>query len=175
MLSDPIKTLEAYVNQPSGSHDRDDVTAMANMIAADFESLGFTVERHEFEATGPVLVCRIGRGERQLMLMGHMDTVFPHDVAVPFTDNGDGTACGSGTVDMKGGVVVMLYAIRQALGQLDLDRVRLCAVINPDEEIGSPSSGAILLKTAQESFAALSFEPSGDGRFTCARRSLCPA
>ena len=97
MLSDPIKTLEAYVNQPSGSHDRDDVTAMADMIAADFASLGFSVERHEFEATGPVLVCRIGRGERQLMLMGHMDTVFPHDVAVSFTDNGDGTASGSGT------------------------------------------------------------------------------
>ena len=125
MLSDPIKTLEAYVNQPSGSHDRDDVTAMADMIAADFASLGFSVERHEFEATGPVLVCRIGRGERQLMLMGHMDTVFPHDVAVPFTDNGDGTASGSGIIDMKGGVVVMLYAIRQALGQLDLDKVRL--------------------------------------------------
>ena len=172
MLSDPIKTLEAYVNQPSGSHDRDDVTAMADMIAADFASLGFSVERHEFEATGPVLVCRIGRGERQLMLMGHMDTVFPHDVAVPFTDNGDGTASGSGIIDMKGGVVVMLYAIRQALGQLDLDKVRLCAVINPDEEIGSPSSGAILLKTAQESFAALSFEPSGDGRFTCARKGV---
>ena len=106
MLSDPIKALEAYVNQPSGSHDRDDVTAMADMIAADFASLGFSVERHEFEATGPVLVCRIGRAERLLTLMGHVDTVFPHDVAVPFTHNGDGTASGSGatpSANMSGG------------------------------------------------------------------------
>ncbi len=172
MLTDPIKTLEAYVNQPSGSHDRADVTAMAALIAADFESLGFTVERHEFEATGPALVCRIGRGERQLMLMGHMDTVFPHDVSVPFQDNGDGTASGSGIIDMKGGIVVMLYALREALPQLDLDRIRLCAVINPDEEIGSPSSHDLLLRTAQESFAALSFEPAGDGRLTCARKGV---
>lgn len=172
MLTDPIKTLEAYVNQPSGSHDREDVSALASMIAADFASLGFAVERRESEQTGPALICRIGRGKRQLMLMGHMDTVFPHDVAVPFHDNGDGTATGSGIIDMKGGVVVMLYALRAALPQLDLDKVSLCAVINPDEEIGSPSSHDLLLDVAKESIAALSFEPAGDGRLTCARKGV---
>ena len=47
--------------------------------------------------------------------MGHMDTVFPHEVSVPFTPLGDGRAKGSGLTDMKGGLVVMLYALRKAL------------------------------------------------------------
>ena len=84
---------------------------------------------------GPTLRCTIGEGEKQLMLMGHMDTVFPHEVSVPFTPLGDGRAKGGGLTDMKGGLVVMLYALRKALPVLDLKRYRLCVVLNPDEEL----------------------------------------
>ncbi|MBQ8161240.1 MAG: M20/M25/M40 family metallo-hydrolase [Clostridia bacterium] len=172
MLTTPLETLKTYIDQPSGSFDREDVRQMAEIIRADFESLGFTTELIEGKVHGPVLRARIGQGP-QLMLMGHMDTVFPRNVYVPYKDLGNGKAMGSGVIDMKGGVVIMLYALKEILPKLDLSRVSLCAVINPDEEVGSPESHDVILGTAKESFAALSFEPSSaTGRFTCARKGV---
>jgi len=173
MLETPLKSLERYVNQPSGTLDKEDVQKVAEMFAEDFRSLGFEVELIPGEKFGPKLRATLGKGEKQLMLMGHMDTVFPHDICVPFTDIGDGKAMGSGCIDMKGGDVVMLYALKDAIPQLDLSRYRLCVLLNPDEEIGSPESHDLILETAKDSFAALSFEPCGDdGRFTCARKGV---
>ena len=125
MLDTPIKTLEAYVNQPSGTLDREDVQRFAEMVAEDFRSLGFNAELIPGEKYGPKLRATIGSGERQLMLMGHMDTVFPHDICVPFKDIGNGKAMGSGIIDMKGGDVVMLYALKQVLPKLDLSKYRI--------------------------------------------------
>ena len=173
MLSTPLESLKKYVDQPSGTFDKDDVTAVANMFAEDFRSLGFSVELVPGKQFGPVLRAVIGRGDKQLMLMGHMDTVFPRDVCVPYRDLGGNRAMGSGVMDMKGGDVVMLYALKDALPRLDLDRVRVCALLNPDEEVGSPESHDLILSTAKESYAALSFEPCGpDGRLTCARKGV---
>ena len=173
LLPEPVELLKKYVNQPSGSRDPEDVQAVADMFAEDFESLGFSVRLIPGRQFGPVLKAVIGSGERQLMLMGHMDTVFPRAVSVPYTDLGGGKAKGSGVIDMKGGDVVMLHALQKALPLLDLSKIRLCAVLNPDEEMGSPESHDIILETARQSFAALSFEPcSGDYRLTCARKGV---
>ena len=105
--------------------------------------------------------------------MRHMDTVFPHNVYVPYRDNGDGTAVGSGINDMKGGIMIMLYALKEALPKIDLNKYTLRVVLNPDEEVGSPESHELILNTARESFAALSFELSGPvPRLTCARKGV---
>ena len=173
MLTTPLESLIRYVNQPSGTFDREDVTAVAAMFAEDFGSLGFRTQLFPGEKFGPVLRAEIGSGSRQLMLMGHMDTVFPRALCTPFTDLGNGRAKGSGIMDMKGGDVIMLYALQQALPRIDLSRVRICALLNPDEEIGSPESHDRIYQTACESFAALSFEPCGpDYRVTCARKGV---
>ena len=173
MLPAPVELLKKYVNQPSGSRDPGDVQTVAEMFAEDFRSLGFSVTLIPGRQYGPVLKAVLGTGEKQLMLMGHMDTVFPHDVSVPYTDRGDGTALGSGTIDMKGGEVVMLHAIEKALPRLDLSKIRLCALLNPDEEMGSPESHEHILSAAKESIAALSFEPCAkDYRLTCARKGV---
>lgn len=173
MLMNPLESLKKYVNQPSGSHDPEDVQKVAEMFAEDFASLGFQTKLIPGKDYGPVLKCVIGTGEKQLMLMGHMDTVFPRNVYVPFTDLDNGKALGSGCIDMKGGDVVMLYALQKALPELDLTKVRICAVLNPDEEVGSPESHDVIFDTAKASFAALSFEPcSSDYRLTCARKGV---
>ncbi|MBQ9264687.1 MAG: M20/M25/M40 family metallo-hydrolase [Clostridia bacterium] len=173
MLTTPLESLKKYVDQPSGSHDREDVAKVAAMFAEDFQSLGFETELIPGQEYGPVLKAAIGTGDKQLMLMGHMDTVFPRAVHVPFTEIGDGKALGSGSIDMKGGDVVMLYALQKALPKVDLKKVRICAVLNPDEEVGSPESHKTILETARQSFAALSFEPcSSDYRLTCARKGV---
>lgn len=173
MLTTPLETLKKYVDQPSGSFDVEDVTAVAKMMAEDFASLGFTVKTIPGKQAGPILDCSIGSGDKQLMLMGHMDTVFPHSVYVPYKDNGDGTAMGSGIIDMKGGIMILLYALKEALPKIDLNRYTLRAILNPDEEIGSAESHNLILSTAKQSFAALSFEPSGPKpRLTCARKGV---
>ena len=173
MLTTPIESLRSYVNAPSGSYDKEDVQKVADMFAQDFASLGFSVEIIPGERFGPKLLARIGTGERQLMLMGHMDTVFPRDSFVPFTPLDDHKALGSGSIDMKGGVVVMLYALQKVLPSLDLSKVRLAVLLNADEETGSAESHDLIYATAKESFAALSFEPCGPSkRFTCARKGV---
>lgn len=173
MLTSPIDTLKKYIDQPSGSFDTEDVAAVAAMFQADFESLGFQVQKHQGPKFGPALECTIGTGEKQLMLLGHMDTVFPHALHVPFHDNGNGTAMGSGVSDMKGGIVIMLYALQQALSAIDLSRYTIRVLLNPDEEAGSCDSEGLILQNAAASFGVLSFEPSGvPQRLTCARKGV---
>lgn len=173
MLDTPIRTLEEYVNLPSGTHDREDVQKFAERVAEDFRSLGFSVELIPGQVFGPKLRAVLGTGSRQLMLMGHMDTVFPHEIYVPFQSLGGGKAMGSGIIDMKGGDVVMLYALQRVIPKLDLEKYRICVLLNPDEEVGSPESHDLILETARASFAALSFEPCGEnGRLTCARKGV---
>ena len=120
MLTTPLESLKKYVDQPSGSFDPADVAAVAEMFAEDFQSLGFATELIPGRKFGPVLRAAIGSGDRQLMLMGHMDTVFPHDVCVPFGDMGDGRAMGSGVMDMKGGDVAAIWAVK-ALKELGIE------------------------------------------------------
>ena len=176
MLSTPLESLKRYVDQPSGTHDKEDVAQVACMFEEDFRSLGFRTQLIPGKEYGPTLQATIGSGEKQLMLMGHMDTVFPRKVYVPFRDLGNGKALGSGSIDMKGGVVVLLYALKKILPKLDLRKAKLCVLLNPDEEIGSPESHDHILNTARRSFAALSFEPcSSDYRLTCARKGVTSA
>ena len=160
-MKEAVSTLQRYVNLPSGSHDRADTIALAQALAEDFTATGLSVAQLPGTKHGPTLQCQWGDGPRQLMLMGHYDTVFPHAQAQPFRQEGQ-TAFGSGVADMKGGLVVMLHSLKAALPQLDPTRHRIVAVLNADEEVGSPESRAHIVATAQQSVAALSFEPGGD-------------
>ncbi|MDO4484212.1 MAG: M20/M25/M40 family metallo-hydrolase [Clostridia bacterium] len=176
MLTTPVETMKKYIDQPSGTHDKADVAQMADIIKADFESLGFAVETVPGKEFGPTLKCKIGKGKKQLLLMGHMDTVFPHDICVPYTPVEGTIVKGSGINDMKGGVVIMLYALKEALTKINLDEYSICAVINPDEEVGSIESADTILAAAKESFAALSFEPNNtNNRIICSRKGVISA
>jgi glutamate carboxypeptidase len=108
-----------------------------------------------------------------LVLLGHLDTVWPNGTlaTMPWRVEGD-RAYGPGSYDMKGGLVVMLEAIRIAG-----PRRALRVVLTADEEIGSPSARDTLARAAQGAAAALVCEPptsrgdlktarKGIGRFT---------
>lgn len=173
MLLKPVEMLKKYVDMPSGSYDAADVAALAEIIAADFADIGFNVEKIENEGFGPTLVCRWGRGEKQLLLLGHMDTVFRHDEYVPFRMIDETRCMGSGSCDMKGGIVIMLHALVEAMSAVDPEKYTLCAVINPDEEIGSRMSFDTILNEAKKSYACISFEPGlKDHRLVCERKGI---
>lgn len=167
-LSEMLAKLEQYVNLPSGSWDKDDVNAFNAQVQKDFEGLGMTVERHDGGDIGDTLVCRYGKGPNRIMLMGHMDTVFPHYEAWKFRLEGN-RAYGPGTMDMKGGILVMYYALREVLPKLPEDAQIVC-VLNPDEEIGSGTSRQYMLENAREAIAAISFEPMRPGGIVVSQR-----
>ncbi len=167
-----LETLQKYVSLPSGSINKEDVAALAAVVAEDFRGLGMQAALTPGKEMGPVLTCTYGHGEKQLMLMGHMDTVFPRAECQPFKLDG-GTAKGSGVCDMKGGIAVMLHALGRALPKVDKEKYTVKVVLNPDEEVGSPESFPVILDTAQKSFAALSFEPARKGgALTCERKGV---
>ena len=108
----------------------------------------------------------------QLLLTGHMDTVYGLDH--PFQETRwieDGVLGGPGVADMKGGLAVMLAALKAVEGSPIADRIGYEVVINSDEEVGSPASAALLARAAEGKRAALTYEPAAlpDGTLAGAR------
>ena len=108
----------------------------------------------------------------QLLFTGHMDTVFGSDHAFQSTRwLEDGVLNGPGVADMKGGIALMLAALKAVEKSPVADRIGYEVVINSDEEVGSPSSAALLAQAAEGKRAALTYEPSAlpDGTLAGAR------
>ncbi len=109
----------------------------------------------------------------QLLLTGHMDTVFAADHAFQAVGAVDalGVIGGPGIADMKGGLAVMLAALRAVEASPLAYRVGYEVVLNSDEEIGSPGSSPLIARAARGKAAALTYEPSllPDGTFASAR------
>jgi glutamate carboxypeptidase len=108
----------------------------------------------------------------QLLLTGHMDTVFAPDH--PFQETRlleKGVLNGPGVADMKGGLAVMLAALKAVERSGASDRLGYEVVINSDEEVGSLSSAKLLAQAAQGKRAALTYEPAAlpDGTLAGAR------
>lgn len=108
----------------------------------------------------------------QLLLTGHMDTVFAEDHSfqtLRWLD--EGVLNGPGVADMKGGIAVMLAALSAAETAPEFASVGYQVLINSDEETGSASSAALIRRLAQGKVAALTYEPSAlpDGTLAGAR------
>jgi glutamate carboxypeptidase len=108
----------------------------------------------------------------QVLLTGHMDTVFGPDH--PFQSCqwlAPGILNGPGVADMKGGLAVMLAALHAFEASPDRDRLGYQVVFNSDEEVGSPGSAPLLARAAQGKLAAFTYEPSAlpDGTLAAAR------
>jgi len=122
---------------------------------------------------GKHLVLRVRpEAQRRFLLTGHMDTVFP--VSHPFQQQtwlDDVTLNGPGVADMKGGIAVIVAALKafescEAAAQVGYD-----VMINSDEETGSLSSAPLIADLARGKAAALTYEPSAlpDGTLAGAR------
>jgi glutamate carboxypeptidase len=108
----------------------------------------------------------------QLLFTGHMDTVFAQDHAFQETRwLEDGVLNGPGVADMKGGLAVMLAALKAVEKSRAAERIGYEVVINSDEEVGSPASALLLARAAAGKRAALTYEPAAlpDGTLAGAR------
>ena len=157
-----IDLLERTVNINSGTLNFDGVREVGAIMSAEFEALGFStrwIDGAQFERAGHLVAQRQGRGPH-LLLIGHLDTVFELDS--PFQDFArldDDAARGPGTTDMKGGNVVMLFALRALDAAGVLDGLHLTVVMTGDEEkSGRPLARARQVLLDVEADVALGFE-----------------
>jgi glutamate carboxypeptidase len=170
----------------SGSRNLTGLAATAKMLADAFAVLPGDVALVAPEPVDRVLpdgsIKTVAHGEHllvtvrpdsptQLLFTGHMDTVFPADHAFQqLRWLEDGTLNGPGVADMKGGISVMLAALRAAELSGCLAHTGYQILINSDEEVGSPSSTKLIAKLAQNKLAALTYEPAlPDGTLAGAR------
>lgn len=159
-----VALLEELVNLNSGTFNVAGVTQVGERLQREFAALGFSTRWVRMDQVGRashLVAERTGRKGRRLLLIGHMDTVFePFSPFRSFVRNGD-RAIGPGAHDMKGGLVVMLEALKalQAIGALD-DR-SITVFITSDEEFpGDPAtvSRAEFIEAGRRAEAALCFE-----------------
>jgi glutamate carboxypeptidase len=132
-----LELLERAVNINSGTMNFAGVQRVGEVFMREFEALGFEVEwlpGESFRRAGHVVARRHRDGPR-VLLVGHLDTVFPADSEFQrFEILDPETARGPGTTDMKGGNVIMLEALR-ALDTIGaLDDLSVTAVLTGDEE-----------------------------------------
>ena len=108
----------------------------------------------------------------QLMFTGHMDTVFGETHEFQQTRwLEDGVLNGPGVADMKGGIAVMLAALKAVEASEVAERIGYEVIINSDEEVGSLGSAPLIAQAARGKRAALTYEPSAlpDGTLAGAR------
>jgi glutamate carboxypeptidase len=153
--------LAEVVNLDSGTYNKAGVDQVGERFAAFFASHHVPVSRQHNDTFGDCFRASVeGRGPGPgILLMGHRDTVFPSGEASrrPFTINGE-RAYGPGVADMKAGLVMnaFLLAAFNSVGQLSRP---LVALFTADEEIGSPSSRALIEAEARQARFVLNSEP----------------
>ncbi|MFD0697741.1 M20 family metallopeptidase [Paenibacillus sp. GCM10027628] len=161
-LPELLKLLQESVDMDSPSRSKVPNDRMADWYAHQFARLtGGTVERISHPTAGDRLLCHVGNGSKQLLLLGHYDTVWPLGEAGrrPFRIE-NGKAYGPGVYDMKAGLLQAMFAIKvlQDMGRLPEDK-RVVLLFNSDEEIGSPTSRELIEEVARQSAAAFILEP----------------
>ena len=161
--------IESPTTEPSA------VNAMGDFMQGLLRDLGAGIEIDPQTERGDHVIGRFGdaNGREPILMIGHMDTVWKLGTLKdrPFTLDGE-RAFGPGTVDMKAGLVIMVFAMR-AIKELGLDLGRpLSVIFNSDEELKSWYSRELIFAEAKKSAYSLVFEGSQDlARFTNQRKA----
>lgn len=181
-----VVLLERLTNINTGTLNKAGVDEVVGLLNAELLQLGFesrslpgdVIEmpscpgsEYTVDVADHLLATKPGSGKRMLMI-GHVDTVFPLDSPFQtFTRSGD-TAYGPGVSDMKGGLVVMLYALKALNHFGALEDKAISILLNSDEEVGSLSSRKYVEEQAALHDYGLVYESSGNNRLTRARKGL---
>jgi glutamate carboxypeptidase len=182
-----LAQVEAWAAVNSGSRNLDGLSRVAGMLADAFAGLPGALTLREPSPVDSVTpegrLVPLDHGANlhlavraeapvQLLFTGHMDTVFAADhpfQTVFWRDRG--VLGGPGVADMKGGLAVLLAALKAVEASPLAASLGYEVVINSDEEIGSPGSAALIAAAARGKRAALTYEPAAlpDGTLAGAR------
>jgi glutamate carboxypeptidase len=175
--ADALELLEKAVNINSGTHNFAGVRAVGDLFRKEFDALGFKttwVDGSGFKRAGHLVADHPGKGPR-IILIGHLDTVFERDSPFQtFKKIDEKTATGPGIIDMKGGDVIIVAALKALKSAGVLTDMNLVVVMTGDEEdSGDPQAAAraALVDAAKGAQHALGFEDGpGDPRFAVTAR-----
>jgi len=175
------EALGALVAIDSGTYTPKGVNEVADVLEGRFRGSGWEVDRRphrpegEGNQLGDVLVARVeGSGSRRVLLVCHMDTVWPEGTAAerPFRVQGD-RGYGPGVSDAKSGLLAGIEAV-DTLRRLGMDSFgHVTFVCNPDEEVGSPFSGDAITEVGRQSDVAFVLEAGrANGDIVSARKGI---
>ncbi|MGC2420964.1 MAG: M20 family metallopeptidase [Candidatus Acidiferrales bacterium] len=177
-----LRLLARFVRCESPSREKPAVDTMARIAAAEWRRRGASVRILRQPTRGNHVRAEVWLGARrparQLLVLGHMDTVYPLGTLakMPFRIS-RGRAWGPGAFDMKGGLVIALFAVDALRAARLHPRKRLVFLWTSDEEIGSETSRRAIEAEARRSDAVLVLEPplGRDGRLKTARKGAVTA
>ena len=165
--TEQLNMLERLVNINSETANVEGVKKVGEIIKSELENLGFNAQWHhlpaEMEHAGSLVATRNGSSKQRILLIGHLDTVFPMNGTfqkLRFSSDKK-YAIGPGVIDDKGGIVTILYAMK-ALDHINLLKdLNITIVLTGDEElVARPTSVSrrVLIDAAKNSDIALGFE-----------------
>lgn len=171
-----VSRTRGWASQNTGSHNVDGLNAFAPQLADAFSALEADIELRAgpgFESvgadgqvtemlTGPiVLVTARPSAPVQVVMSGHYDTVFPSGTFETIRDQEGGRINGPGMADMKGGLSLMLEALKAFEAGPLKDQLGYRIVMTPDEEIGNFASAGALTEAAQSgALIGMTYEPA---------------
>ena len=185
--TDMVRTVEAWSRVNSGSGNAAGLLEMEKLILEAFEPLGAEVELIQLadgervNDVGEVERVKNGRSirifkrpeaNRKVLMTGHTDTVFAvdHSFQTPVWLD-DNVLNGPGVADMKGGIIVILNALKAFETTPLASSVGWEVLLSPDEETGSLASGPLLAERAETADIGLTYEPAlADGTLAGARK-----
>jgi glutamate carboxypeptidase len=158
-----IEDVKAIVAMESPSLDKEAVDRLGRYLGERFAEVGAKVERLPRSERGDILRLEWGEGQEdgQSLVLCHMDTVFAvGDIARNPIREENGRLYGPGTSDMKGGIILFLWALR-CMGEMGVKpRRKVVGLITTDEEVGSGASREVIEAEARRSGVALVMEPA---------------
>ncbi len=173
-----LQELEILVNMDSGQGNPDGITAVGKWLADRLVAKGWIAEQVDVgAATGRCTVVKNREADHyDVMLVGHVDTVFPTGETAkrPFRRD-DTRAYGLGVIDMKQGDLAIVHVLEQLPSDVN-EKLNILVIFNPDEEIGSRYSKKLIDEYAKITDYAYVFEAaSTDGSHTIQRKGMCSA
>ena len=171
--ADMVELLAQLVNIDSPSLDPAGIEQVAECLRSFLELHGVEARCAAVSSAPPVVEAEVPGGVEHapVLLMGHMDTVFPRGTAAkrPFAETGD-RLYGPGVADMKGGLVLQCFLLA-AFARHAPGLVPLAGLFTPDEEIASPGSRPRIVAAARSAGMALNAEPGrANGNFVRERK-----
>jgi glutamate carboxypeptidase len=171
--------LGRFVRAESPSFDKAAIDQFGRIVASEWKKRGATVTLLRQSKRGNHIRVewrpRANRRSAQILVLGHLDTVYDAGTIarMPFRVS-RGRAWGPGTFDMKGGLVIALYAVDALSAVGCRPEKRVVFLWTTDEEIGSESSRDAIEREARRSDAVLVLEPAAglDGRVKTGRKGV---
>ena len=159
--SEMLDFIQMLVNIDSGTSFKAGVDRVGHILSDALEKEGFSIEIiNQAEYGNHIVAKKPGKGKGRILLVGHMDTVFPEGTAEerPFTIR-ENRAYGPGVNDMKSGLTSLLYAIKALCTECSSEMGSITVILNGDEEVGSPTSRSIIEEEAKKVDAVFIVEP----------------